>query len=145
MTRKGKIARLPNDIREQINSRLQDGEEGKSILSWLNSLPKVQTILADLFDGRPVNHANLSDWKLGGYRDWLLQQDVRQFARDLQDETPLGTRIWAEHRAPTSSTGQLSNTPLLPKPSLLTNSIQKQSGLASVNSARMSPSSTVRN
>ncbi len=31
MTRKGKIARLPHPIREQVNRRLQDGEEGKSI------------------------------------------------------------------------------------------------------------------
>ena len=86
MTRKSKIARLPNDIREQINSRLQDGEEGKSILTWLNSLPEVQTILADLFDGRPVNHANFSGWKLGGYRDWLLRQNALEFARNLQDK-----------------------------------------------------------
>ncbi len=31
MTRKGKIARLPQPIREQINHRLQNGEEGKQI------------------------------------------------------------------------------------------------------------------
>ena len=86
MTRKGKIARLPNDIREQINSRLRDGEEGKSILTWLNSLPEVQTILAELFHGRPVNHANFSEWKLGGYRDWLLRQNALEFARNLQDK-----------------------------------------------------------
>ena len=86
MTRKSKIARLPKDIREQINSRLHDGEEAKSILTWLNSLPEVQTILADLFDGRPVNHANFSGWKLGGYRDWLLRRNALEFARNLQDK-----------------------------------------------------------
>jgi hypothetical protein len=89
MTRRGKIARLPADIRDQINSRLQDGEEGKSILAWLNSLPEVQIILADLFHGRPVNHANFSDWKLGGYRDWLLRQNALEFARNLQDKKSL--------------------------------------------------------
>ncbi len=31
MTRKGKIARLPQAIREQINRRLQNGGEGKQI------------------------------------------------------------------------------------------------------------------
>jgi len=31
MTRKGKIARLPQTIRQQFNLRLQDGVEGKQI------------------------------------------------------------------------------------------------------------------
>jgi hypothetical protein len=31
MTRKGKIARLPQTIREQFNLRLQDGVDGKQI------------------------------------------------------------------------------------------------------------------
>jgi hypothetical protein len=88
MTRRGKIARLPDNIREQINSRLNDGEDGKSILSWLNALPEVQTVLSKLFQGRPVNHTNLSDWRLGGYRDWVLRQDTLDFARDLHNKDP---------------------------------------------------------
>src|SRR6266404_1408251 len=90
MTRKGKIARLPTDIREQINSRLENGEEGISILTWLNSLPEVQAVLAEVFDSRPVNEVNLSDWKQGGYRDWLVRQDALEFASDLQDKDSLG-------------------------------------------------------
>jgi hypothetical protein len=31
MTRRGKIARLPQPIREQINRRLQNGEEAQKI------------------------------------------------------------------------------------------------------------------
>jgi hypothetical protein len=31
MTRRGKIARLPQPIREQINRRLQNGEEAQEI------------------------------------------------------------------------------------------------------------------
>jgi len=90
MTRRGKIARLPNHIREQINSRLHDGEDGKSILAWLNALPEAQTLLANLFHGRPVSHGNLSDWRLGGYRDWLIRQDALKFAADLQNENSPG-------------------------------------------------------
>src|SRR5438094_278684 len=54
MTRTGKIARLPHTIREQLNRRLQDGELGKPILQWLNSLPEVKA----LFDAREQRRAS---------------------------------------------------------------------------------------
>ncbi len=76
MTRKGKIARLPQAIREQINVRLQNGAEGKQIAEWLNTLPEVQAVIAAEFEGQPVNEPNLSHWKLGGYRDWEAQQQA---------------------------------------------------------------------
>jgi hypothetical protein len=89
MTRKGKIARLPNLIREQINRRLQNGEEGKQIAEWLNALPEVIAVLAAEFDGQPINDVNLSNWKLGGYRDWETQQEaleaVRRFSGDATE------------------------------------------------------------
>ena len=44
MTRNGKIARLPRHIRGQLNRRLQNGEEGNTLLEWLNALPKVQEV-----------------------------------------------------------------------------------------------------
>jgi hypothetical protein len=74
MTRRGKIARLPHPIREQINQRLQNGEEAKQIAAWLNTLPDVTSLMAAEFDGQPVSEVNLSNWKLGGYRDWEDQQ-----------------------------------------------------------------------
>src|ERR1035438_7957478 len=52
MTRVGKIARLPREIREQLNHRLQDGEIGKRLVDWLNSLPEVKAVLAGEFNGR---------------------------------------------------------------------------------------------
>ena len=66
MSRFGKIARLPLDIREQLNRRLQDGEIGKELVIWLNSVPEVQTVLKAEFGDRPVNEPNLSDWRTGG-------------------------------------------------------------------------------
>jgi hypothetical protein len=83
MTRKGKIARLPQTIREQINLRLQDGAEGKQIAEWLNTLPQVRSLLAKEFDGQPINEVNLSNWKLGGYRDWEAQQEALEAARQF--------------------------------------------------------------
>ena len=55
MTRKGKIARLPLSIREQINRRLQNGDESKQIAEWLNVLPEVIAVLAAEFDAQPIN------------------------------------------------------------------------------------------
>ena len=73
MARIGKIARLPGGIRSQLNSRLQDNVEGKQIVQWLNSLPEVQKVLAKNFDGRPINEQNLTDWRQGGYEEWLAR------------------------------------------------------------------------
>jgi hypothetical protein len=44
MARNGKIARLPRDIREELNRHLQKGEQGVSLLAWLNGLPQVKHI-----------------------------------------------------------------------------------------------------
>src|SRR5712692_2193136 len=76
MSRFGKIARLPLDIREQLNRRLQYGEIGRDLVVWLNSVPEVQSVLKTEFGDRPVNEPNLSDWKAGGYQDWLVHQDT---------------------------------------------------------------------
>jgi hypothetical protein len=74
-TLKGKIARLPADIREEINTRLYDGKSGPDILAWLNELPVVKEILAAKFSGVPVNEPNLSNWRATGYRRWQWEQD----------------------------------------------------------------------
>ena len=93
MTRHGKIARLPHPIREQINRRLQNGEANKQTAEWLNTLPEVRSLLEAEFDGQPINEVNLSNWKLGGYRDWEAQQEaldaVRRFGADAAELTQL--------------------------------------------------------
>jgi len=85
MARIGKIARLPGDIRSQLNSRLQDGAEGRQIVRWLNSLPQVKEVLAENFDGHPISEQNLSDWRRGGYEEWLARQDILAQAAELAD------------------------------------------------------------
>jgi hypothetical protein len=49
-----------------------DGEEGKRLVAWLNALPKVQAIVAAEFGGNAIREQNLSEWKQGGYRDWVV-------------------------------------------------------------------------
>jgi len=86
MSRIGKIARLPGPIREQINNRLEDGENGREIIFWLNSLDEVKTVLAESFGGRPMMDNNFSEWRRGGYRDWQEQQSVLAEARRVVAE-----------------------------------------------------------
>jgi hypothetical protein len=86
MTRNGKIARLPREIRNQLNRRLHDGEPGVELVTWLNSLPEAQAVLKAEFDERPVSEQNLSEWKQGGYRDWVLQQETLELLGRMADD-----------------------------------------------------------
>ena len=86
MTRNGKIARLPREMREQLNRRLQDGEPGNRLVEWLNGLPGTQRVLTEEFQGREISEQNLSEWKHGGYRDWLARQETLAHARELAGE-----------------------------------------------------------
>jgi hypothetical protein len=86
VTRNGKIARLPKAVRDELNRRLSDGQPGKELVAWLNGLPEVQSVVAAEFDGRPVREQNLSEWKQGGYGDWLRQQEALELVRCLSAE-----------------------------------------------------------
>jgi hypothetical protein len=83
MTCTGKIARLPYEIRDQLNRRLRDGEPGRQLVAWLNGQPEVQRVLATGFGGRPINEPNLCAWKAGGYQSWLAQQEALTQACEL--------------------------------------------------------------
>ena len=83
MTRNGKTARLPRELRDQLNRRFDKGETGVRLEEWLNGLPEVQKVLETDFGGRRISEQNLSEWKSGGYRDWLTRQEALSQARDL--------------------------------------------------------------
>src|SRR5688572_25597521 len=83
MTRTGKIARLQRDIRNQLNRRIADGEPGIRLVEWLNALESVRQGLAQDFGGREISEQNLSEWKQGGYADWLARQETLACAREL--------------------------------------------------------------
>jgi hypothetical protein len=95
MARNGKIARLPRAVRSLLNSRLENGQDGKQILIWLNDLPAVRDVLQETFHGNPITEQNLSDWRLGGYEEWRVCQDLLAQAaelaahrQDLEDAAP---------------------------------------------------------
>jgi len=82
---KGKIASLPEAIREALNERLENGEEGKGLLEWLNGVPEVKKIMDSEFGGAPILEQNLSAWRKGGYADWLDRQALVEVGLRLQE------------------------------------------------------------
>ena len=103
MSRVGKIARLSQHLRGQLNRRIEDGEPGRNLVEWLNSCDEVQETLDEHFGGRPITEQNLSEWKQGGFKDWQNHQETRALARgflaeaeELEEEigdTPLTDRL----------------------------------------------------
>lgn len=81
--RNGKIARLPLAIRTELNHRMRDGKPGAELVAWLNSLPEVQQVMKDQFDGLELTACNLSRWREGGHQDYLAEQLVTKGATDL--------------------------------------------------------------
>jgi hypothetical protein len=82
-SRNGKIARLPRALREQLNQRLDDDQDGPEILDWLNALPETQALLREHFQGISVSKQNLSEWRLGGFAEWLLRRDLQAHVQGL--------------------------------------------------------------
>lgn len=93
--RTGKIARLPFDIRTEVNQWLRDGVPYAQIIAFL---------AAKGYDGstesRPtINEQNLTNWKDGGHQDWLKEQErladmaaKREFAMQIVKEND-GSRL----------------------------------------------------
>jgi hypothetical protein len=71
--RRGKVAHLPKDLRDQVNARLENGESYQTIARWLARV------------GHPgFNKQNVQAWKDGGHQDWLRERERKQEARDLR-------------------------------------------------------------
>lgn len=85
-TRIGKIARLPKWIRDQLNTRLENGEQGKKLVEWLNESDDVKEVLTQQFGGSLITENNLSEWKQGGYQDWLKYSAACDSVRDLAEQ-----------------------------------------------------------
>src|ERR1700677_260745 len=85
----GKIARLPKEIREEFNRRLEDGQPASEILPWVNALPVTVTILAKYFNGVPISEKNLSEWRQRGFQRWQEKQDsmaeLKWLVEDAED------------------------------------------------------------
>jgi hypothetical protein len=72
--RNGKIARLPEALRQTINLQLLDGLTYEAIIARLGD------------QGKHLNYHNLKRWRQGGYQDWLL-------ARQSADRSQLRAQL----------------------------------------------------
>jgi hypothetical protein len=82
----GKIARLPGSICNELNRRLRNGALGKDFARWLNALPEVIHVLAERFPSRPITEDNPSEWRCGGFQDWLREKERRVRLPELTAE-----------------------------------------------------------
>lgn len=90
MARQGKIARLPHALREEVCRRLMDGQTAGVVLQWLNAKPEAMEVWAEHFDGVAASPQNLSEWRAGGYKEWVGRRErtenlktLSSFALDL--------------------------------------------------------------
>ena len=67
--RNGKVARLPLAIRDEINRMLDDGLPYKIIIAKVGE------------PGKHLNKDSISNWRLGGYQDYLKAQALNDRAR----------------------------------------------------------------
>jgi hypothetical protein len=73
--RNGKVARLPEETRNQINRMLDNGVRYRDIVAHLRHS---ETPLP-----YPLSEMNISNWRHGSYRDWLQQRTMRLLALAL--------------------------------------------------------------
>lgn len=75
MSRTGKIARLPHDLREAVNLRLLDNQSSAMLLPWLNVQAAAVALWEHEFEGAPANAENLSQWRHGGFKEWKERRE----------------------------------------------------------------------
>ena len=78
MARNGKIARLPLAVRNQINQDLLENKGGPEILARVNTSLKLRGPDA-------ITPQNLSEWRAGGFADWLEKQDKVERIQQLSE------------------------------------------------------------
>jgi len=83
-TRTGKIARLPATIREELNRRFNNAPWLKTS-SLAERTADVKRVMNELFGGRPITEDNLSQWRRGGFQDWLRDEERRARLRQITE------------------------------------------------------------
>src|SRR2546430_13091892 len=81
--RRGKVARLPSELRDHINRLLDNGLPYKAIIQSLGDA------------GKHLNEDNIANWRQGGYQDYVRAQIIKERAQtqietaaNLVRETP---------------------------------------------------------
>jgi hypothetical protein len=69
----GKVAQLPQTVRERINQMLVDGVRYREIIEQLGK------------DGKGLNRVNIGNWRKLGHQKWLKQQDRMEYMRTIRE------------------------------------------------------------
>lgn len=64
---------------------MRDGQKTKQILEWLNPLAEAKIVWEREFEGVPCSAQNLSEWRLGGYKDFLRERERLDALESLTD------------------------------------------------------------
>src|SRR5258706_13125521 len=70
----GKIARLPKQIRDEINAMIRDGLPYSAIISKRKQLVQPELLT--------ISEQNLSNWKNGHHQRWICEQEWREEMRE---------------------------------------------------------------
>ena len=83
-----KSPRLPRDVREELNERLERSEKSPQLLAWLNALKEVKEVLRDAFAGVPISKQNLME---------IREEDLEKSKRSREKSVkPTETRVTAK-------------------------------------------------
>lgn len=63
--------------------RLLNGESSGTVLAWLNVETEAIRIWDQYFEGAPATAQNLSEWRLGGYKEWLAEREKVERTKSL--------------------------------------------------------------
>ena len=80
--RRGKVARLPQELREVVNRMLADGAEYKQVIAELEKRRDKWPAGITGF-----NKVNIHEWRHGGYKEWYAEQELRDERRAERQET----------------------------------------------------------
>jgi hypothetical protein len=95
MTRNGKIARLPHDVREELNVRLERSEPSPQLLAWLNAMPVVRAFVQR--EAHKANRDNFAVETAAGKAGGRELQSGSVAPRRSQSQRLFGERLGSEN------------------------------------------------
>lgn len=88
--RTGKIARLPKDLRDAVNLALRDGATAAAVRAIVEQAKAHGAKNGDGSEIEPPDDQNVTNWRQGGYQDWL---DEQQRLEDMRFKNELALEI----------------------------------------------------
>ena len=90
MARQGKIARLRKDLRDAVNLALQDGATAAAVAKLIADAKAHGATNGDGSEIEVPDDQNVTNWRQGGYQDWLGEQ---QRLEDMRFKNELALEI----------------------------------------------------